>query len=648
MERLQLVGLELVRLQLVGEQLVGELVVGVELVREQLVRRLLGVPTPAEDPLHGEGVLRRQGLELQVGRLMSRRSLGVSALTATIAAAAATLWAVAPKGAPILTTSTHVPWWLVAGLFYLAEANVVHIYLRGEAHTFSLSEVPLVLGLFFLSPTALVAAYVVGAGAALLVIRRQRVRKLLFNLSQFALAAILAAIVFRSLLPAGRPGPEAWPPALAAALTSALVGILAVQVVIAVSQGRPAREQVTDVVALGGVATVVNASLGVIAVNLVWDRPTSAWVLLVPVAVVMVAYRAYLAEREKRRGLQFLYESTQILQRAAEVDEAATLLLRHACEMLRAESAELVLFPGGDGSRALRATVDVRGTVSRLAPAELDPGELVLASLASDRQGLLLRDGRPVQSRRRPLRRPAVSEMVAPLEGERGPTGTFRARNRLDEVSSFGAEDLRLLQTLASHMGAALENGQLEQSLRDLRAQRDVLRRQALHDPLTGLANRTLFADRVATALDTASASVAVIYVDLDDFKQVNDTLGHYAGDQVLAAVAERVRACLRPSDIAARLGGDEFAVLLADVPGQQEAARVAARIHEALRLPVFVGQHEIAVGASLGIALGQAASVGPEELLARADAAMYRVKGQGKGGAELAQVQGSDERSDQ
>jgi diguanylate cyclase (GGDEF)-like protein len=157
---------------------------------------------------------------------------------------------------------------------------------------------------------------------------------------------------------------------------------------------------------------------------------------------------------------------------------------------------------------------------------------------------------------------------------------------------------------------------------------------QALHDPLTCLPNRTLFTDRFEHALvrsERQGGKVAVMFVDLDDFKEVNDSLGHEAGDRVLVAIAKRLRVCLRPADTAARLGGDEFTVLLEDVEDAQGAVRVAERILEELQTSVTFGELERVVGASIGIALGEGTHDRPGDLLRKADLALYRAKGRGK-----------------
>jgi diguanylate cyclase (GGDEF)-like protein/PAS domain S-box-containing protein len=165
------------------------------------------------------------------------------------------------------------------------------------------------------------------------------------------------------------------------------------------------------------------------------------------------------------------------------------------------------------------------------------------------------------------------------------------------------------------------------------RALQQQLAHQAFHDSLTGLANRALFVDRVTHALDLTrrgTSLVGVLFVDLDDFKTVNDSLGHAAGDELLVAVAERLLGCLREEDTCARLGGDEFAVLIENAGGPEAAIVVARRVLDAISAPLQILGSQVSVQASVGIALGSS-SVTTSELLRNADLAMYRAKGDGK-----------------
>jgi len=167
------------------------------------------------------------------------------------------------------------------------------------------------------------------------------------------------------------------------------------------------------------------------------------------------------------------------------------------------------------------------------------------------------------------------------------------------------------------------------------RASEEALRAPARADPLTGLPTRVLFADRVGQALlqrQRDRGQLAVLFLDLDRFKAVNDTLGHQAGDAVLCEVARRLRQVLRKSDTVARFGGDEFVVLLPDVAGPDAAAKVARKILDVLDAPVAVEEHRLRITASLGIVLGPAHARDVGTLLRKADIAMYDAKRSGRG----------------
>ena len=150
-----------------------------------------------------------------------------------------------------------------------------------------------------------------------------------------------------------------------------------------------------------------------------------------------------------------------------------------------------------------------------------------------------------------------------------------------------------------------------------------------LHDPLTGLANRVLFSDRLEHAVERSRRSkerVAVLFIDFDRFKRVNDTLGHAAGDELLRQAAERMRRAVRPADTIARLGGDEFTVLCEDLGAVNDAGWVADRLSDTLERPFDLFGSEMSIGVSIGIAVADRHD-SAETVLAKADAAMYRTK---------------------
>ena len=187
------------------------------------------------------------------------------------------------------------------------------------------------------------------------------------------------------------------------------------------------------------------------------------------------------------------------------------------------------------------------------------------------------------------------------------------------------------------HVGGIVLNCR---DISERKAFEEQLTHQAFHDPVTGLANRALFAERVRHAIARTRRehqSVAVVFLDLDDFKTINDSLGHAAGDEVLVEVAKRLATSVRATDTAARFGGDEFALLLEDIEGVQEAADTADRVLETLALPLRVAHKELTLRCSIGISVvSDASPTGAEELIRDADAAMYRAKRDGKGSYRL------------
>jgi diguanylate cyclase (GGDEF)-like protein len=201
--------------------------------------------------------------------------------------------------------------------------------------------------------------------------------------------------------------------------------------------------------------------------------------------------------------------------------------------------------------------------------------------------------------------------------------------DRADEIGSLVASFSKMMATIEQQ---AQEINQFPQKL-------DQLTRQAFQDPLTALPNRALFMDRLAHALartERRAQHVAVLFLDIDRFKVINDSLGHAVGDQVLGELSRRLIDCVRPEDTVARLGGDEFAILLEDLDELSGATAVAERVAKALETPFLLEGREVVVTMSVGVALNTRRPILPEELLRDADLAMYRAKGKGKNRYEV------------
>jgi diguanylate cyclase (GGDEF)-like protein len=528
-----------------------------------------------------------------------------------------------PSGAAPL----QIPWPLIAAGFCLAELKVVDVHFRREQHSFSLSEFPAVIGLFLLSPTDYLLAVLIGSAVAL-ASSHQTPLKFAFNLINFGLGATAALAVFHLLAtPTATPSLTDWIAAFLATLTTTVLAAVTIATAISLSGGAPQFQKLPQMIQFGGLVAVANTSLALLAVSILWIDPRLLWLLVVPLVTVFLAYRAYLSEREKGERLEFLYQSGRILQHSPELDSAIVALLEHARMMFRAERAEVVLHPRAVGEDALRTTTTEYASPLAMVPTPYAPDDPIERRIRTEPHAFFFSPS-PLEAGRGGDRQ----AMVAPLRGESGIIGSLLIANRLTEGTAFSDDDLRLLETLANHAAIALENGQLEQSLAELSRLKEQLRFQAYHDPLTGLANRSLFLEQVNDRIAAGAPDVGpvVLFIDLDDFKVVNDTLGHTAGDRLLVAVADRVRNCIRSGDLAARLGGDEFALLLEDSEDLSRSVAACRRLLDALEAPFQVDGHEIAISASIGMAAARGGGQA-DEMLRNADVAMYIAKAEGK-----------------
>lgn len=243
-----------------------------------------------------------------------------------------------------------------------------------------------------------------------------------------------------------------------------------------------------------------------------------------------------------------------------------------------------------------------------------------------------------------------LSLILMPLTYQRSYLGGI-CLQQCDRKRRWSDEEIALVNAIATQCALAIHQAKLYQQTQTELAERQKieaqLRHDAFHDALTGLPNRALLMSRLEHALQlarrrasghhpTASYQFAVLFLDLDRFKAINDSLGHNVGDQLLKIVARRLQSSLREGDTVARLGGDEFVILLEDIPDISDVIQVAGRIHEKLKGPVLLDGQEVFISTSIGIALSSASYTEPSQLLRDADTAMYRAKRGCRGSYEV------------
>ena len=363
-----------------------------------------------------------------------------------------------------------------------------------------------------------------------------------------------------------------------------------------------------------------------------YGNPLTMVLLFPPAAACALAVHGYRIERPKQAPLEQLSEALRETDGGTALERGTRQLLFAARRLFRTEYAEILLLPSRPGETALRSAG--RGGEERLMrPVRITDADALAIEVV--RAAGLIPVAVPLGPREADLERVLSARglrdgMIGVLTAKRDVVGLVVVGDRIGEPSTFGHEDVPMFATFCGHAAVVLENGRLEQSLEELTALKEQLRHQAFHDALTSLPNRVLFTERVAASIDRLrrageQAGPTVLFLDLDDFKVVNDTWGHAAGDELLIHAAERLRRTVRPSDTPARLGGDEFGVLLDDdEPSSGQAA--AERISLAFLEPFTVAGHTLTVRPSIGIAIAEP-GMSTEQLLRNADVAMYTAK---------------------
>ncbi len=552
-------------------------------------------------------------------RRPSRQTLTALGLTAALLVVGMATAHPFLDAAPYLD-SPVLSWWALALLFTLAETSVTYVQEKREAHTASLSEVPLTLGLFLAAPVALLVGRVLGLALLTVVKRRTPPLKTTFNLALMVGETGVAVAVFATITTlADGLGPMSWIAALVAAFAGNVLGGVAIHTVIAAYEGGSGLRGMALRAARGQVTTPIGVVVGLIGVTSLAQSVQSLWLLLGLGVLVLVGYRAYGGLLDRHRNLERLYGFSRTLSSTPDLDGVMTHVLEEARGLLHAERASAAFVDPEGGIIARVRLVGDEVTRSEQ-PATASDRWLLAQVIDAETPVLLPRTARG-EARRWLDGYGFRDAIVVPLRGGSDAIGALVVADRLGDVRTFETPDLQLLETIANHAGVALQNGRLV----------DKLRHEALHDALTELPNRVNLQRRLTAALeevaDGRSPGAAVMILDLDDFKEVNETLGHQQGDLLLTEVGARLTGAIGALGTVARLGGDEFAVLLTGTADEERAVLVGRRILRALEQPIVLDGLEVEVGGSLGIALAPTHATDAAALLKRADMAMYDAK---------------------
>jgi len=520
-------------------------------------------------------------------------------------------------------------WPAVALGVWAAGAQPVAVRNQRFSLSFGLHEIPVLVGFAFLSPWAVLTATFCGQVASQAQRRRPPIKALTNTVAYVASVSLGLLLYDRFIGTASPVSAKGWGLAFVAAALIGLVDLVLVTGTIAFADPRWRRPPLKALLLQVALGAAVCTAGGLVAISLVW---VSTWSIFLFIAIAVTAdlgYRATLVAKQRYANLEKLYEFTRRLSSLTEGRDVISAVLEETGTMLSAGKAQLVapLEPPLE-QLALRCTKNGDGSPEVREDAPLSPlGALVRQRgamfLSSHTQDIAVLDAMQAEG--------ITEGLVAPLQRDDPVAGYLLVAERHFRHEGFNNSDLHLFEALAANAGVALRGTELLAKLRHEAATRQ---HQAHHDSLTGLPNRVLFSERLEEVLDKSvnGTRTAVMLIDLDGFKEVNDTLGHGTGDSVLKEVARRLGYFEERGHIVARLGGDEFAVLVSKAPDDQAIEALAEQVIAAIREPMAVEGLLLDVRASCGVAVSPDHASHATGLLRCSDVAMYAAKGTGGG----------------
>jgi diguanylate cyclase (GGDEF)-like protein len=519
---------------------------------------------------------------------------------------------------PIARHSTDLgSWWLLAVLFVAflgGQAITLRLENRRQSMTASISEIPLIISLFLLPPFGVLVARLVAAAIVIIYQVRDKT-KFAFNLAAITAATAVATTVVSQAGPLTPTEPRSWLVALAAVLAADMVTYIAVSAVITVVQGQMAPRALLRNAALLLIA-LVSAVVGLLLLLAVQVSAWSIPLMLALAAVFAFGYRAYARSLDQHRNMEHLYDLTQEVRGIQSEGELADVLLPRVGALLRAEFSTLWLPASGRYPELLLTAQEGRKGLLDRAEVPLRLRERVAAGDHTLAVGPKMGD----DAAREMLRASRVADAIlVPLRSGNATIGCLAVANRLGDSKYFGPDDVKLLETLAAHTAVAVENSRLVARLRF----------DAYHDAVTGLPNRhrMLAALEEAVRIRAPGEVVALMMFDVDDLREVNDSLGHVAGDKLLTEVGRRLSENAPAGALVGRVGGDEFGLSLR-ISSAEAAVELARTLRRKLQDPMPFGTKvRLDVDTAVGIAIHPDHGSDPEALLQRADVATIAAK---------------------
>jgi diguanylate cyclase (GGDEF)-like protein len=478
-----------------------------------------------------------------------------------------------------------------------------------------LNEIALVVSLFCTGRKSLLGATLVGFLVGLGIRQSKAPLKIAFNFGSYCFGYALAAVVFDLFGRTDVTNPVSWLAAGAAILSFNAATLAAVRIILHLSGDPMLNRDARRALLLNVGQSLITSCLGVASLLLLTVHPLTIGLILLLAAGTTVPVRAYTTLRERYENLKIVHHFTGALRTCETFRTTIDQVLIETKTALNSETVELVMF----GNEVNRSRLG-----DGIALPEL--GDWIWTRVVDRQEPTLLSNKSRKRVEREYLAQHRLKDVAAaPLVHDGSVFGVLIVTGHRYDADTFRKVDLELLATLANLAATSLQNHDL---IAQLRNEADTRLHEATHDALTGLPNRVDFSSKIDELLLDRNplAGVALLFIDLNEFKSVNDTMGHHAGDELLIQVASRIKNILPRHWHASRLGGDEFS-LAGEFRDVAEVDDVVTQLQESFKRPVDLEDIRFTISAAIGVALAPEHGTHRSMLMRRADVAMYSAK---------------------